>query len=141
MNVGRGYGRELTLWAVSAAIVIAAHGGIAAALAAWTETSDPSGSTTAILVELAPLAPEAAAQQANLPIAPPQEEQTEPEPTPEPEKTEPEPEQKIVKAPPVPDPPPQSKAEVTLPPEPPKEVKPPSKKKTKKSLPLLDEDQ
>jgi protein TonB len=92
------------------------------------------------MIEMAPIASEAAAEHANLPIAPLQEEQTEPDLKPEVQKEpdkvepEPEPEQKVAELPPEPLPPlpptPPVTAEVTLPPET-KEVKkpPPLKKK------------
>ena len=133
--------REVLLWIFSAAVVLAAHAGVAAAIAAWPD-ADAGGAPTAVMVEMAPIAAEAAAEHANLPIAPLQEEQTEPDLKPEvqkePDKVEPEPEpvpdQKVAELPPEPLPPlpptPPVSAEVTLPPEV-KEVKkpPPPKKK------------
>jgi protein TonB len=132
-------GREIVLWIVSAVAVLAAHAGIVAVVAVWSD-ADPGGAPSAVMVEMAPIASEAAAEHANLPIAPLQEEQTEPDPKPEvqkePDKVEPEPEpkQKVAELPPEPLPPlpptPPVTAEVTLPPEV-KEVKkpPPPKKK------------
>jgi periplasmic protein TonB len=133
--------REVALWVFSAAAILAAHGGIAAAIGAWA-SADAGGAPSAVMVEMAPIASEAAAEHANLPIAPLQEEQTEPDLKPEvqkePDKVEPEPEpvpdQKVAELPPEPLPPlpptPPVSAEVTLPPEV-KEVKkpPPPKKK------------
>jgi protein TonB len=127
--IDRSFSRELALWVGSAVLVIAAHGGLAAALTTWSDAEDPRGSASAILIELAPLASDAAAPQANLPLGPQQDEQIEPEPKPEPDKVEPEVEQKVVDQPKIPDPPPPANAEVTLPREEPKqEQKPPPKK-------------
>jgi protein TonB len=120
--------RELTLWMVSGIVVLAAHVGVGAAIASWTDVGEAAGSA-AVLVDMAPLGPEAAAQEANLPLAPPQEEHVEPQPevTPEPDK----PQERLVEKPPdaPPPPPPQADAAVTLPPELPKEEKKPPKKK------------
>ncbi len=130
--------REIALWTVSAVVVVAAHAGIAAAVSAWSEL-DAGGAPTAVMIELAPMASESAAEHANLPIAPLNEEQTEPDPKPEPQRepekveTEPEPEQKVAEVQPQPEPPlpptPPVKTEITLSPEAPKEHKPPPPKK------------
>jgi len=134
--------REILLWTVSAVAVLAAHGGIVAALSSWSDPDDPGGAASAVMIEMAPIAAESASEYANLPIAPLQEEQTEPEPTPEvqePVETvepDPVPEQKLVEVKPAQEvplslpPTPLVTADVTLPPEAPKQVhKPPPKKK------------
>jgi protein TonB len=134
--------REIALWTVSAVAVLAAHAGIVGAFAKWSDASESGGAASAILVEMAPIATEAAAEHANLPIAPPQEVQTEPEPKPEQqteEKIEPEPEQEpeqklaelkpVVEPPPPLPPTPPVAAEITLPPEVKEEKKPPPPKK------------
>jgi periplasmic protein TonB len=132
---------QIALWTFSAVAVLAAHAGIVVAISTW---SDPlsTGGATAVLVEMAPLAAESAAEHANLPIAPLQEQQTEPESMPEaqeqPDEVQPQPvpEQKLAEAEPVTEPPPPLPptppvtAEITLPPEVVKEERrPPPKKK------------
>ncbi|MGZ5803941.1 MAG: energy transducer TonB family protein [Xanthobacteraceae bacterium] len=131
MTLGRRLWRPLTaltiLWAVSATIVLAVHGGLVAA-AIWSRVIEPSGGAAAIIIDLAPLSDTSAAAQANLPIAPPEKIQPEPEDKLEPEKEEAKVEEKT--EPPPPQPPPPDRAEVTLPREPPPpEKKPPPKKK------------
>ena len=122
---GRGYRREMIRWVGSAAIVLAAHGGMGAVITSWSDTADAGGAASAILIDLAPLSSQAAALQTNLPIGPQQDEQTEPQP--EPDKAEPE--QKIVDQPNIPEPPQPPAAEITVPREPPKqEQKPPPRK-------------
>ena len=46
---------DLWRWLLSAALVILAHGGIAAAMVTWHEAVDPSEQSGAVLVEFAPL--------------------------------------------------------------------------------------
>ena len=139
-SAGHDPGREIALWISSALLVIALHGGIALAISSWSDVADPGGAASAVMVEMAPLAAESAAEHANLPIAPLQEEQTEPDTTPEvqeqPDKTEPVTEQTQAEVKPVVEPPPPLPptppvpAEITLPRETPKvEKKPPPKKR------------
>jgi protein TonB len=133
---------DVLLWAGSAVVILAAHGGIAAAIANWPQPSDPSGATTVAIIELTPISDESAAEQANLPVAPPEKVQPEPQEQEEVKPEEPRPEEeKVVVQPPVPEapppePPPPEKAEITLPdptpPPPPK--KPPPKKKMATAL-------
>jgi protein TonB len=128
---------DVLLWAGSAVLVLAAHGGIAAAIVNWPQASDPSGAPMAAIIELAPISEESAAEQANLPVAPPEEVQPEQQEQDEVKPDEPKPEEEqVVEQPPAseappPEPPPPEKAEITLPdptpPPPPK--KPPPKKK------------
>jgi len=122
--------REIGLWIASAFAVFAAHAGLVAALSTWSDRADPGGAASAILIEMAPIAAESAAEHANLPIAPLQEVQAEPDQTPEaqkdPDKVDPEPERKLPdvkpaeEAPPPLPPTPPVTAEVVLPPEGPK---------------------
>ena len=46
---------DLRRWLISGALVILAHGGIAAAMVTWHEAVEPSEPSGAILVEFAPL--------------------------------------------------------------------------------------
>jgi periplasmic protein TonB len=46
---------DLLRWIFSGALVLAAHGGIAATLAQWHEPEDPAETASAIVIELAPL--------------------------------------------------------------------------------------
>lgn len=115
------------LWIASGIAVLAAHAGIAVALATWPLLPDePSGAAPAILVNLAPVSAISAAEQENLPVAPPENVTPEPEEKQEARKEEPVPEAKI-EEPTPPEPPPPTKAEVVLPPEPRPVKKPPPK--------------
>ena len=46
---------DLLRWIFSGALVLAAHGGLAAAMAQWNEPNEPAESASAIVIELAPL--------------------------------------------------------------------------------------
>ena len=56
-----GLRRELTRWGLCGAVVIALHGGLAAAVMLWPDDSAPAGAASVVMMELAPLAQEAAA--------------------------------------------------------------------------------
>jgi protein TonB len=123
---------DVLLWTACAIVVLVAHGGIAAALVNWPQIADPSGAATAIMVELAPVSSESAATQTDLPVAPPEKVEPDPQEQP-PEKEQPKAEEKIVEpaqvAEPPPDPTPPQKAEITLPQQPtPVQQTPPPKK-------------
>ena len=46
---------DLLRWIFSGALVLAAHGGLAAAMAQWSDPLEPAESASAIVIELAPL--------------------------------------------------------------------------------------
>ena len=46
---------DLRRWVISGALVILAHGGIAAAMVTWHEAVEPADRSGAVLVEFAPL--------------------------------------------------------------------------------------
>lgn len=134
------HGRGLPRWAIAALIVLAAHLGIAIFIIVTRTIDVPAGvPTDTVMIDLAPVATQAAQPQAE--TAPPQQEMAQPEPTPPtppppPEPPPPEPVlQSVPETPPVmvapqppppapsilqtPDLPPAPNAEAVLPPPPP----------------------
>lgn len=101
----------LTRWALAAVFVVAAHGGVAFAIAHWPKPESPAGEPpAAVMIELAPLpvAPEAPPQE--VAVGEQQEMSTESTPTEakeEPVQEEPEPEVEPVKTAPPKEPPPE----------------------------------
>ena len=61
---------DLRRWAISGAVVVLAHGGIAAAMVGWREPIDLSDAAAAIVVEFAPAPLAPAASQTQLPPGP-----------------------------------------------------------------------
>jgi len=63
---------DLRRWIVSAAIVVLAHGGIAAATVNWRESIEPAEPAAAIVIEFAPMLVAPAMQQSDIPPGPEQ---------------------------------------------------------------------
>src|SRR5262245_36385000 len=66
------YPRELPRWILSAAIVVAMHGAVAAALVQWSDWGDPADPTAALVIDLAPMPLSPAMTQADIPPGPEQ---------------------------------------------------------------------
>ena len=63
---------DLRRWAICAAVVVLAHGGIAAAMVTWHEDDASAGPASAIVVEFAPVPRAASTPEAEVPPGPPQ---------------------------------------------------------------------
>lgn len=126
--------REAARWLICGALVLGAHGTIAAVIATWSDPVPPGEAAAAIMIELAPMETAPSTEKTDAPIGP-QETQNQPEPTREPiEEKEPEkePEPQVAEQPPIPDvapTPPQKDVAVELPPEKPKPKPKPQPKK------------
>jgi protein TonB len=115
--------RDLARWAISIAVVIGAHAGLAAALAYWpdqVEFGEPPG---AIVLELAPLPVAPSDAQEDVPLEPEQLREETPEEKPE-EMVEEKVEEKL-----EPEPDPQTEVSMVVPP-PPKKVEEPPRPET-----------
>jgi protein TonB len=64
---------DLRRWSICAAIIVLAHGGIAAAMVRWSEPSDGMGSAAGIVIEFAPLPVAPAVLQSEAPPGPEQD--------------------------------------------------------------------
>ena len=101
---------DLRRWAISAAVVVLAHGALAASVMRWREPVEPAAMAAAIVVDLAPIVQGPVTPQTELPPGP---EQVMAEATPE-QKIEPRPVEEPPQLKPAPDP------ELAI--EPPKEI-------------------
>ena len=121
-------------WLLCGALVLGAHGTVAAVLATWSEPLAPGEAAAAIMIELAPMEAAPTTEKTDIPVGP-QETQNQPDPTNEPvEQKEPEkePEPQVAEQPPIPEvapTPPQKDVAVELPPEKPKPKPKPQPKK------------
>lgn len=126
--------REALRWLLCGALVLGAHGTLAAIVATWSDPIPPGEAAAAIMIELAPVETATTTEKTDVAVGP-QETQNQPEPTREPvEEKEPEkePEPQVAEQPPIPDiapTPPQKHVEVELPPEIPKPTPKPQPKK------------
>jgi len=75
-----GHLRDAARWLISGALVLAAHGGVAAVLVSWSDPLTPGMLAPLVLIELAPAASAPSLEKTDLPIDRPQEPR---EPTPE----------------------------------------------------------
>ena len=140
-----GHLRDAARWLISGALVLAAHGGVAAVLVSWSDPLTPGMLAPLVLIELAPAASAPSLEKTDLPIDRPQElqelapEPVEPtvaqEPTPEPvekaERVKKEPEPRPIEQPPLREiapTPPHKEVEVALP----APVAPPERKRKPK---------
>jgi protein TonB len=64
---------DLRRWAICAAVVVLAHGGIAGAMVAWREPADGTGAAAGIVIEFAPTPVATALLQSELPPGPEQD--------------------------------------------------------------------
>jgi protein TonB len=122
--LSREHARELARWLICGALVLGAHGAVAAVLASWSDKAPAGGPQSTVFLDLSPIltAPTMGKSDAALEPQPPEPQPPEP-PPPEPQ-LEP--------------PPPPQNAEVTLPP-PPKPAPPPKPKKITVLSPRLDD--
>lgn len=66
------YPRELPRWVLSAAIVLAMHGAVAAAFVHWNDWGDPADPSAALVIDLAPMPLSPAMTPADIPPGPEQ---------------------------------------------------------------------
>jgi len=66
------YVADLRRWLISGAIIVLAHGGIAAAMVGWRDEIEPAEPAAAIVIEFAPMPAAPAMPQANIAPGPEQ---------------------------------------------------------------------